>query len=103
MGATIKDLRGSFLWLNLIALVLLSPACKKSSYKPDKLGIENIPINKWVAENMRIYYYWNEDIPVDNRLTFELTPPKFFETLRNKDDRFSWIQNAEELKDQLSG
>src|SRR5690606_36464210 len=79
------------------------PACKKSTHKPDANGQGNIPTNEWVTENMRIYYYWNRDIPSDKLLDFQLAPPDFFETLRNKNDRFSWIQNADELKDNLSG
>jgi len=103
MTAIINACKAISLGLSLIVLILILPACKKSTHKPDANGQGNIPTNEWVTENMRIYYYWNRDIPSDKLLDFQLTPPDFFETLRNKNDRFSWIQNADELKDNLSG
>src|SRR5690606_38329164 len=63
----------------------------------------NITTNEWVTENMRTYYYWNESIPAKNRLNFSLEPSKFFETILNPNDRFSWIEKADKLTEQLGG
>lgn len=84
-----------------IGLVLLSSSCKKD----DDISVaSNTTVNKWVTENMRIYYYWNRTIPSDRSLNFQLDPISFFETVANRPtDRFSWISKADELRDVLSG
>ncbi len=87
---------------NLFALVigalLVVSSCKKS---PVSMTVE---INQWVVDSMRYYYYWNTSIPGNRTLDFELHPERFFETLLKRPaDRFSWIQNNEELRNSLSG
>jgi carboxyl-terminal processing protease len=71
---------------------------------------ENQTINKWILENMREYYYWNDKIPASPDLT--LAPSDFFNSLlysydataRPDGDRFSWIEeNADDLSASLSG
>lgn len=84
----------------------LATSCKKEikgdSQEPPTTS-ENATINTWVVENMRDIYYWNTSIPSDRSLDFELGPEDFFETILNKDDRFSWIELADDLEDELSG
>lgn len=99
----------SILYAALLLFISFSSGCKKSpteNPKPEpgepELS-ENARVNQWVTENMRIYYYWNESIPQDNNLNVELGPREFFKTILNKDDRFSWIDKADALKDDLSG
>lgn len=59
-------------------------------------------VNDWIYKQMGMYYLWNETLPANPDKS--LTPDKFFETLLNKEDRFSWIQdNYEELLAFLSG
>ncbi len=59
-------------------------------------------VNDWIYEQMGIYYLWNETLPANPDKS--LSPDKFFESLKNKADRFSWIQeNYEELMSSLSG
>lgn len=71
---------------------------------------ENETINKWILENMRDYYYWNDKIPASPDLT--LAPSDFFDSLlytysataAPDGDRFSWIEeNADDLSASLSG
>lgn len=82
----------------LFGVLLIVSGCKKS---PVSMNAE---INQWVADSMRYYYYWNTAIPSNNNLNFELHPENFFETLlKRPDDRFSWIQNFEDLRNNLSG
>src|SRR5690606_42032352 len=52
---------------------------------------------------MRDVYYWNTSIPQDRNLDFSLDPEKFFDEILHPDDRFSWIQLADDLEDDLSG
>lgn len=79
-------------------VLLVASGCKKS---PVSMNAE---INRWITDSMRYYYYWNTSIPGDNSLNLNLDPEDFFETILSRpSDRFSWIQNNEELRNSLSG
>ncbi|MGK6352075.1 S41 family peptidase [Parapedobacter sp. DT-150] len=84
-----------------ISLILVS-SCKKNDPDPQVGGLDEAT-NRWVVEQMRDVYYWNTSIPQDRNLDFNLEPEPFFETILHTDDRFSWIQLADELEDDLSG
>ena len=98
-----------------IALLLFAAACQKSDtptpIPPRTRDTTRVPgnpasnaaVNTWITDSMRIYYYWNESIPTDANLNFNLTPPDFFESILDDADRFSWIQNVDDLNDNLSG
>ena len=59
-------------------------------------------VNDWIYKQMGMYYLWNETLPANPDKS--LSPDKFFDTLLNKSDRFSWIEsNYEELQESLSG
>jgi C-terminal processing protease CtpA/Prc len=47
--------------------------------------------NMWINEQMRKYYYWNQDLPVFTNLS--INPKEYFAKLLNKDDRFSYAIN----------
>lgn len=88
----------------LIAFVFLAPSCKKEPKPEPGTGKEElVKINSWVTEEMRFWYYWNKGIPANSALNFKLEPEEFFKSILNKDDRFSWIDKAENLKDDLAG
>lgn len=94
-----------YLFLAIAGLMLLTASCKKDKIpEPEEpQESENVTVNEWVIENMRIYYYWNETIPADRLLNFQLGPESFFETILNPADRFSWIAKADDLEEQLGG
>src|SRR5690606_29859610 len=85
--------------------LLMSVSCKKKdSPDPPSGEITNADINQWVVDSMRVYYYWAAQIPTNQNLNMNLEPEPFFESILNRPtDRFSWIQNAQELKENLSG
>ncbi len=90
----------------LIAFIFLVSSCKKEPRvepKPDNNNEELVKINNWVTGEMRDWYYWNKGIPANSVLNFKLEPEEFFESILNKDDRFSWIDKVENLKDDLAG
>jgi Periplasmic protease len=89
----------------MVFLVLSVSSCKEDNAAPDPDGeITNAEINRWIVDSMRHYYYWTEEIPPDNSLNFNAGPRDFFESLLNRPaDRFSWIQNAEELRRESAG
>lgn len=99
--------KNNILYVALFIFISFSSSCKKSPEEipePVKPTIsENVRINNWVTENMRIYYYWNQGIPTNGNLNFDQDPKKFFETIRNSEDRFSWIDKASTLSEGLSG
>lgn len=86
--------------------LLVAVGCKKEpGAKPNPTGeVTFAEINQWVVDSMRYYYFWNTSIPQDRNLNFDAHPTDFFETLLARPaDRFSWIQNNEELRNDLSG
>ncbi len=48
-------------------------------------------VNEWVYGNMDYYYLWTDQLPDKEDTDLTLYPGDYFETLRNKADRFSWI------------
>ena len=91
----------SVLVVSALALVI---SCRKGNVEhPDKQFSENSETNQWVVENMRDIYYWNTSIPRDRSLDFSQDPEGFFESILHPDDRFSWIQRADDLENELSG
>ena len=89
--------------MTLVLVFFLAVSCKKENNGEPKVTSENETTNKWVVEQMRDIYYWNTSIPQDRSLNFDLGPEDFFETILHRDDRFSWIELAKDLEDNLSG
>lgn len=87
--------------LTAVLSLLFFPSCKKGNDGP-KID-QFAETNQWITDNMRIYYYWADALPADRRLNFNQEPDVFFETLRNPNDRFSWVDLVENLKSDLSG
>lgn len=104
-------------WLGMALLsVWLLSSCKKETdlVEPTTSSTtstaENETVNKWILENMRDYYYWNDKIPANPDLT--QSPSDFFDSIlytynatsAPDGDRFSWIEeNADDLSASLSG
>ncbi|MCF2520697.1 S41 family peptidase [Dyadobacter sp. CY351] len=92
-----------------LAILLTSAAvisCKEKNVDP----ATETETNQWIYENMKYWYYWNDDMTTKPDYTKD--PASFFEsllykydaTLRPDGDRFSWIQeSAEELEASLGG
>lgn len=81
--------------LLVFTVFLLFVACEKDMPGPSLS--EN---NQWILDSMRVYYYWNEQLPrhpVDQQ-----TPSSFFNSLLNPADRFSFIINPSESKTEYS-
>lgn len=89
-----------YILLLSISLFILSSCESDDSTKPNTDSPTYV--NDWIYNQMGMYYFWNETLPSNPDKS--LTPDKFFESLVNKEDRFSWIQdNYEELIASLSG
>lgn len=73
----------------MLALMIMSASCSKK----DKWGAGDekgqAAINRWVISQMQTYYYWNNHLPVN--LDYDQDPIAFFNAIKFKDDRFSYI------------
>ena len=56
---------------------LLIVSCKKDD-PIEKVPREIIATNKWIIDNMSLYYLWNEFIPTDIDYARESDPEAFF-------------------------
>ncbi len=92
----------------LLSLVLVLFSCKKNPLAEDISSNEYV--NKWIYDEMSIWYLWNDKLP--SQLTYTASPDVFFDKLLYKydaqsnpdGDRFSWIQNNyQELLNSLTG
>ena len=81
-------------------------ACYSDDENPS-IKSNNVYVNDWILDTMKVYYYWNDRIPTN--LNMEQSPSDFFRSLLYKyeqldGDRFSWLQeNYVELIESLSG
>ncbi len=101
----VRLVNGFLLLLLVTSLLTVSSCKKKETQDPEPTGeVTNEEINKWVLDSMNYWYFWNKSIPSASNLNFNVEPPVFFDRLlKQPEDRFSWIQNAQELEEQLSG
>ena len=115
MGQIFK--RGGW-WRTVVCCTAVAfVSCNDDDLAPDpEEPSEHLEVNNWILENMREYYYWNNVIPAEPDKS--LDPESFFYSeLLNGDyvkedgewvyqsgeDKFSWMQNIDELSDGLSG
>lgn len=49
--------------------------------------------DSWIDDTMRVWYYWNEDIPSSKTLNYFSAPSVFFKSLLSKQDKFSTIDS----------
>ncbi len=90
-----------FIFLLSLSFFILS-SCESDDTDTSRKTQSPTYVNDWIYEQMGIYYLWNDVLPANPDKS--LTPDKFFESLKNSKDRFSWIQdNYEELMASLSG
>jgi C-terminal processing protease CtpA/Prc len=86
--------RSPFFYLMLIMIAALS--CKKENVISDNLPADR----KWILDSMKVYYYWNETLrensPANNSATL------FFKSLLNSADRFSYLDDPDEVKTEYS-
>ncbi|MFC0516371.1 S41 family peptidase [Mucilaginibacter angelicae] len=86
--------RSLFFYLMLIMVTALS--CKKENVISGNLSAEQ----KWILDSMRVYYYWNETLPKNPSENNSST--SFFKSLLNSADRFSYLDDPDEVKTEYS-
>ena len=80
-----------FYYLGGLVLLLAAFACHDDD-DDDDVDVPGtvLATNKWIKENMELYYYWNDELPRIDQ-TRESDPEKYFQRLLYKDDKWSWI------------
>lgn len=100
-----KTLLNQAIVVLLLSVITLASCNKEKPINPDPPltnEVTHADINKWVLDSMRLWYYWTDHIPASPNMN--AAPLQFFESiLKRPDDRFSWMQNNQELRDQLAG
>lgn len=79
----------------VFTVVLSFVACEKDVPNPSLSQS-----NQWILDSMRVYYYWNEQLP--RHPADQQNPSTFFNSLLNPADRFSFIINPSENKTEYS-
>lgn len=82
-------------WLTGLLLINLF-ACKKKD-------ADTAPLpegQQWIADSMRLYYYWNEQLPV--KPAAQSSADLFFRSLLVPADRFSYLDDPSVIKDSYS-
>lgn len=83
------------LLLGILPGLLILASCKKEQ-EPLILSAQN----QWILDSMRVYYYWNEQLP---RSPADMgNPADFFSSLLNGADRFSFMVNPSVTKSDYS-
>lgn len=73
-----------------IVCIFIFYSCKKNNEPTNPTGpATNTEINKWIADSLKRYYYWADDLP--SGINASLEPIGFFNSLKNSADRFSFI------------
>lgn len=75
--------------------LLLTESCKKEPLSPPLS--EN---NQWILDSMRVYYYWNEQLPKGP--ADQEPASSFFQTLLYSEDRFSYLTDPSETRKEYS-
>ncbi len=101
--ANAHEWRNPARFLVFLITVLSIVSCRESNDpQPGIINQDNQYVNTWIQNNMEYWYLWNETLPKNKDRNQD--PDDYFESLLNKDDRFSWIQdNYQELLNSLNG
>lgn len=78
-----------------LMLIITCLSCKKDNVS------NNLSTNqKWILDSMRVYYYWNETLPKNP--ASGTSASSFFKSLLNSADRFSYLDDPDEVKTEYS-
>lgn len=94
----------SFLLLATLIIITLSQSCKKDE-PANEIPTETLITNRWIYENMALYYLWNTQITPGIDYNNEADPEAYFYKLLYKEkDKWSYItDDYPKLAAELSG
>jgi carboxyl-terminal processing protease len=89
----------------LLFLTLINGCKKDVSGTEEEISEETIAVNKWIYDNMSLYYLWNNEMPVDLDYTKESDSEEYFYKLLYDDkDKYSYItDDYTSLKAEFNG
>jgi carboxyl-terminal processing protease len=87
---------GILLFLTIITSALSS--CRKD--KSEKFDSSLSANNRWVLDSMKVYYYWNQELPKEPGANESSNA--FFKSLLYPADRFSYMESPSEIKTEYS-
>ena len=100
------------IYFQVFIILLIGVACATDDeVDPTNVGQGGIPdpgkdaenIPQWIYDEMSFFYYWNDEIP-EKGPTGDEDPESYFESLLNNTDNFSYIsEDAEALKEEITG
>jgi carboxyl-terminal processing protease len=84
-------------YLLLACCCYLTTACKKNEVPPPAYSgpVTQVEINNWILDSMRYFYLWNQELPATVNNTAGTIA--FFTGLKNKEDHFSLLYDADNL------
>jgi carboxyl-terminal processing protease len=83
-----------FYSISLLLLLSLNSACKKNPAPETTVPAETVATNKWIYDNMNMYYLWKSEMPTNIDYTKESDPEKYFyKLLYTQLDKWSYITN----------
>lgn len=107
------------LYILPIICFLLNIACEEKNpepiAEPDPIEepkdenpiLANSPVNTWIYDSMKSYYYWEKEMVDQSETDLSIEPDAYFNSLlfeKGETDRFSVIyENADELTNSLNG
>ena len=80
----------NFILLISSLIIFFLSSCVDEIVEPE-LQSETLTINKFIYDNMNIFYFWNEDIPYINYKEESDSKAYFYKLLKNPDDKWSFI------------
>ncbi|AYL96589.1 S41 family peptidase [Mucilaginibacter celer] len=80
----------------LILIMIAALSCKKNNVTSNNLS----STQKWILDSMQVYYYWNETLP--KKTISGTSSTSFFKSLLNNADRFSYLDDPDEVKTEYS-
>lgn len=54
---------------------------------------EQTQTDRWIDDTMRVWYYWNQDMPTTDEVNYFTAPATFFSSLLNDSDKYSYIDS----------
>lgn len=78
------------------------PNDDSTSILPD-IGSDSENIPQWIYDEMKFFYYWNDELPTQSP-TGDEDPESYFNSLLVPEDEFSYISDdAEAIKEEITG
>ncbi len=80
--------------LSSLTLSVYLASCGEDRWKEYAVPTQT---DRWIDDSMRVWYYWNEDMPSSKKLNYFSEPATFFKSLLSSEDKYSTIDSIIQL------